>query len=193
MGHTSGFTEQPPVSEISHDTTPTIIGSHHQTLPIRLYYSREINLPTLGGKMKFKIKHRGWLHDGKYLVVFHGRHRWSGKMILLVQWRLYKGVTGHEKCWFLLTWSHSFEGCSMRSWSVTPLASSEWVFATVDLSEAHVAKYFDVALDDCFVKASGDELNIQIIDAGRPVFSFVKVRALKTPHTTRTSRRRHNS
>merc|ERR1711892_1314944 len=38
-GHTSGFTEQPLVSKISHDTTPTIIGSHHQTLPIRLYYS----------------------------------------------------------------------------------------------------------------------------------------------------------
>lgn len=75
----------------------------------------------------------------------------------------------------------SFEGCS---WWVTPFASSEWVFATVDLSEAHVAKYFDVTLDDCFIKSSGDELNIQIIDAGRPVFSFVKVRSpLNTTHT----------
>jgi len=111
-GHTSGFTEQPLVTEISHDTTPTIIGSHHQTLPIRLYYSP----PGLASRRE----------------IFGGFPR-------------------------------------------SPSMISEWVFATVDLSEAHVAKYFDVALDDCFVRASGDELNIQIIDAGRPVFSFVKM------------------
>ena len=47
------------------------------------------------------------------------------------------------------------------------------------MSESHVAKYFDLALDDCFIKSSsdsGDELNIQIIENGRPLFTFVKVR-----------------
>ena len=46
------------------------------------------------------------------------------------------------------------------------------------MSESHVAKYFDLALDDCFIKSSsdsGDELNIQIIENGRPLFAFVKV------------------
>ena len=61
--------------------------------------------------------------------------------------------------------------------TVSTFIFSEWIFASVDLRQSHVAEYFDLTIDDCFIKSSGDEdkLNIQIIEDGRPVFSFVKV------------------